>query len=127
MNFVVIDVETANHDLSSIRQVGIASFNDGLLRNSWESLVNPQDEFDPLCVSIHGIDAEKVRSSPSWAAVYSKVNSRLQGNIVAGQERSSKHRKAEALINQGQKIRIISESDFQRIAERRLVRLSDLS
>ena len=94
MNFVVIDVETANHDLSSIRQVGIASFNDGLLRNSWESLVNPQDEFDPLCVSIHGIDADKVRSSPSWEAIYSEVNSLLQGNIVAGQERSSKHRKA---------------------------------
>lgn len=83
MNFVVIDVETANHDLSSICQVGIASFHDGLLRNSWESLVNPQDEFDPICVSIHGIDADKVRSSPSWAAIYSEVNSLLQGNIVA--------------------------------------------
>ena len=36
---------------------------------------------------------------------------------LAGQERSTKHRKAEELINEGQKIRIISESDFQRIAE----------
>jgi DNA polymerase-3 subunit epsilon len=35
---------------------------------------------------------------------------------LADQERSSKHRKAEELINEGQKIRIISESDFQRIA-----------
>lgn len=43
---------------------------------------------------------------------------------LAGQERSSKHRKAEELINQGQKIRIISESDFQRIAEQRIVRLN---
>lgn len=43
---------------------------------------------------------------------------------LAGQERSSKHRKAEELINGGQKIRIISESDFQRIAEQRIVRLN---
>jgi DNA polymerase-3 subunit epsilon len=83
VNFVVIDVETANSDLSSICQVGIASFRDGVLHNSWESLVNPEDEFDPICVAIHGIDAEKVRSSPSWAAVYSEVSPLLQGNRVA--------------------------------------------
>ena len=83
MDFVVIDVETANHDLSSICQVGIASFRDGELHNSWESLVNPEDEFDPICVSIHGINAEKVRSSPTWAVVYSEVSPLLQGNIVA--------------------------------------------
>jgi DNA polymerase-3 subunit epsilon len=83
VNFVVIDVETANPDLSSICQVGVASFRDGGLHNSWESLVNPEDEFDPICVSIHGIDAEKVRASPSWAAVYSEVSALLDGNIVA--------------------------------------------
>ena len=34
---------------------------------------------------------------------------------LAGQERSTKQLKAEGLISEGQKIRIISESDFQRI------------
>ncbi len=43
---------------------------------------------------------------------------------LVGQEKSSKHRKAEELINESQKIRIISESDFQRIAEQRIVRLN---
>jgi DNA polymerase-3 subunit epsilon len=41
MDFVVIDVETANADLSSICQVGIASFREGDLADTWESLVNP--------------------------------------------------------------------------------------
>ncbi|MGH7866532.1 MAG: exonuclease domain-containing protein, partial [Candidatus Dormibacteraceae bacterium] len=82
MNFVVIDVETANCDLSSICQVGIASFSDGILHGIWESLVNPEDDFDPINVSIHGIDEEKVRFSPKWGVVYSKVSSLLQGNIV---------------------------------------------
>ena len=41
MDFVVIDVETANADLSSICQVGIASFRDGRLADSWVSLVEP--------------------------------------------------------------------------------------
>ena len=37
MNFVVIDVETANPDFSSTCQVGIAAFRDGVLHSSWES------------------------------------------------------------------------------------------
>jgi DNA polymerase III subunit epsilon len=34
---------------------------------------------------------------------------------LAGHEKSSKHRKAEELINRGQRIRIVGESDFKRI------------
>lgn len=82
MNFVVIDVETANPDLSSICQVGIAPFRDGILHDPWESLVNPRDHFDPINISIHGIDERDVRSAPDWPAVYSKVKPFLQGNVV---------------------------------------------
>jgi DNA polymerase III subunit epsilon len=82
VDFVVIDVETANSDLSSICQVGIASFSNGILHGAWESLVNPEDDFDPINVSIHGIDEEKVRFSPIWGLVYSKVRPLLQGSIV---------------------------------------------
>ncbi len=59
-------------DLSSICQVGIASFRDGRVHNLWESLVNPEDDFDPIDVSIYGIDEEDVQFSPNWTAVYSK-------------------------------------------------------
>ena len=82
LDFVAIDVETANADLSSICQVGVASFRDGKLHDQWKSLVNPEDEFDGINVSIHGIDEEKVRFSPIWSAVHPNVSVRLQGNIV---------------------------------------------
>ncbi len=82
MNFVAIDVETANADLSSICQVGIATFRDGALHSTWESLVNPKDHFDPINVSIHGIDESMVRHAPTWAAVFSVVDSLLRDNIA---------------------------------------------
>lgn len=82
MDFVAIDVETANSDLSSICQIGVACFSDGSLHSSWESLVNPQDFFDPINISIHGIDEETVRSSPTWDEVYFRVTLYLQGKIV---------------------------------------------
>ncbi len=82
MDFVVIDVETANADLSSICQVGIASFRDGSLADSWVSLVNPEDEFSPVNIAIHGIDENRVKDAPTWREVLPQVTSRSQGGIV---------------------------------------------
>src|SRR3954469_25310708 len=81
-DFVVIDVETANADLSSICQVGIASFRNGGLADAGVSLVNPEDEFDEINVSIHGIDEHQVKHAPTWAGVLPNVTSRLQNRIV---------------------------------------------
>jgi DNA polymerase-3 subunit epsilon len=83
VNFVVIDVETANPDFSSICQVGVAAFLDGTLHDTWESLVNPEDYFDELNVAIHGIDEKAVRSAPKWQAVYKLLAPWLQGQVVA--------------------------------------------
>jgi DNA polymerase III subunit epsilon len=82
MDFVVVDVETANELLSSICQVGIASFRNGEIEDAWVSLVNPEDYFSPLNVSIHGIDEEQVAAAPTWAQVFPQVGSRLLDQIV---------------------------------------------
>jgi DNA polymerase-3 subunit epsilon len=82
MDFVVIDVETANADLSSICQIGIASFRNGELAASWVSLVNPEDCFSAINVSIHGIDNWQVKDAPTWKEVFPQVVSRLQDRIA---------------------------------------------
>jgi DNA polymerase-3 subunit epsilon len=83
MNFVVIDVETANPNFASICQIGIAPFRDGIPERPRQWLVNPQDYFDPINVSIHGIDEDSVRDAPKWPEVYAAVAPFLTGNIVA--------------------------------------------
>jgi DNA polymerase-3 subunit epsilon len=55
MDFVALDFETANADLSSICQVGIAVFQDGEVVDTFSSLIDPDDYFDPINSSIHGI------------------------------------------------------------------------
>jgi len=82
MDFVAIDVETANTDLGSICQVGIAYFRDGSLADTWMSLVDPKDDFDAMNVSIHGIDEYRVKGSPTWTDVFPDVTSRLRDRIV---------------------------------------------
>ncbi|MBM9486560.1 hypothetical protein JBE38_11580 [Pseudomonas sp. ICBG1301] len=83
MDFTVIDVETANPNLASICQVGIAVFRDGKLHDTWSSLVNPNDYFHPMNVSVHGIDEAAIASAPSWADVYSQILPFVTGQIVA--------------------------------------------
>ncbi|PHN29461.1 exonuclease domain-containing protein [Pseudomonas sp. ICMP 460] len=83
MDFTVIDVETANPNLASICQVGIAVFRGGVLHESWSSLVNPYDYFHPMNVSVHGIDESMIASAPSWAEVYPRILPFVTGQIVA--------------------------------------------
>ena len=64
MNFVSLDVETANASLASICQIGIVHFDNGQIIDKWSSLIDPEDFFDYMNISIHGIDEDHVDGAP---------------------------------------------------------------
>ena len=82
LDFVAIDVETANADLASICQVGIAQFRNGELADEWKSYVDPEDFFDDINVSIHGIEQSTVRGSPTFVEIADPLWTRLKGNTI---------------------------------------------
>lgn len=69
MEFAAIDVETANADMGSICQVGLAVFEDGQLTSTWSSLIDPEDYFDEVNVSVHGIRPGMVKGKPTIAEI----------------------------------------------------------
>jgi len=69
MQFVAIDVETANPDMASICQIGLARYEQGLLTEEWKSYIDPEDYFDDINIFIHGIDESTVRGAPVLAQV----------------------------------------------------------
>lgn len=83
MDFIALDVETANPDLSSICQLGIAVFSEGRFVNFWQSLVNPEDEFDEVNMSVHGITGNSTRNAPTFPQIAEQVRSLLSQKIVA--------------------------------------------
>ena len=83
MDFVAIDVETANADLASICQIGIVAFENGSVKESWQSLVNPEDYFDGINTSIHRIDQHAVKQAPTFPRVYESVRKWLANAVVA--------------------------------------------
>jgi DNA polymerase-3 subunit epsilon len=82
MNFVAVDVETANADMASICSIGIAEFENGRLASEWYSLIDPQDYFARMNVSIHGIEEDMVVGAPTFAEVSDVLHDMLGDGIV---------------------------------------------
>ena len=82
LTFNTIDVETANADRASICQIGIVQVRNGKIVDTWQSLVNPEDWFDPWNVSVHGLDESDVRNSPTLPDVCSELHKRLHGSLL---------------------------------------------
>lgn len=82
MDFVAIDVETANSNMASICQIGVASFSTGGLVDEWKTYVDPEDFFDPVNVHIHGITRETVADAPTLPGIAEALLSRLDEHVA---------------------------------------------
>lgn len=82
MSFIAIDVETANTDLSSICQIGLVKYINGILVDEWKTFVNPEDYFDGFNVSIHGINQSTVKNSPIFPELFDTLKSYLENEVV---------------------------------------------
>ncbi len=98
MDFVAIDVETANADLASICQIGLVKCANGALAEEWKTYVDPEDYFDGMNVSIHGIDEVVVSGAPKFPELAETLRSYLEGPVVVCHthfDRLAMHRAAE--------------------------------
>lgn len=82
MRFIAIDVETANADMASICQIGIAVFSEGKVIEEWSTLIDPEDYFDGMNIYIHGIDESMVKGKPTLPAVLSDLRAFMEDNVV---------------------------------------------
>jgi len=82
LDFVAIDVETANSRYHSICQVGVARYLAGVLVEEWRSYVDPKQLFDPVNNAIHGLTPEIVQGAPTFKRLAPALNDWLAGAIV---------------------------------------------
>jgi DNA polymerase-3 subunit epsilon len=82
MRFYSLDVETANPDQSTICQIGIGVWNDGMLVDTWSSFIDPQDFFHWKNTKIHGINSRMVQRKPTLPRVYPVLRQMLENSIV---------------------------------------------
>ncbi|RZL78268.1 MAG: transposase [Sphingomonas sp.] len=81
-DFVVIDVETACSRVSSICQVGIVGFKNGVEMFEYETLVDPLDRFSSFNTRIHGITGDHVLGAPTFGDIHAAIDGHLAGRIT---------------------------------------------
>lgn len=105
LDFISIDLETANPNPWSICQVGVAEFANGALAAEWMTYVDPEERFNRDNVAIHGITGAAVRGWPKLAEVADGLRELLEGRIV---------------VSHSQFDRVALEQAFDRLAIERL-------
>jgi len=74
MKYVAIDFETANNDPTSACSVGLAKMENGILIDSYYSLILPPSRyFSPMNISIHGIYPDDVAHAPEFDQIWPEI------------------------------------------------------
>ncbi|MGY4178369.1 DNA polymerase-3 subunit epsilon [Bradyrhizobium sp. USDA 4518] len=81
-DFIALDVETANSDFASICSIGLVHFRGGEIFKSLTILVDPEDDFSPANIAIHGIKPEDVAGRPTMAAVFPVIGNALRDTAI---------------------------------------------
>ena len=118
LDFVVVDVETACSRVSSICQIGIVDFKDGVEVFEYETLVDPRDRFSPFNTRIHGITCDHVVGSPTFGDIHAAVDGHLAGRITVAHSFFDKGALGAACAVHGRSIIGTTWLDSVRVARR---------
>lgn len=73
MDFVAFDFETADYASSAPCSLGLAIVKDGKIVDVLNYLINPETEFSPYSIKVHGITPEAVHDAPTFPNVWAEV------------------------------------------------------
>lgn len=119
--FVIVDIETANPNITSICQIAIVTYENGQIIDEWHTLINPKTYFHYMNVAIHGIDERTVKNAPTLSDVADTIKAKFADNIICSYgafDRSSLTRIFPELSNQWLDIvRVVRRSWNQEFAK----------
>ena len=80
--FTAIDVETPNRYSRSICSIGLVHVDEAGEPIRLHYLVNPEDDFDGINISIHGIRPEYVENEPTLATIWPEIEPYFSDGLV---------------------------------------------
>lgn len=79
-DFAAIDFETANSEPTSVCSVGVVIVRDGVVADTFYSLIKPVPEYyDFWCSQVHGLTESDTRRAPVFPEVWAEIAPRLEG------------------------------------------------
>lgn len=80
--YIIFDVETPNRANNRMSAIGITMINDGIVADSFFSLVNPETHFDYFNTQLTGISAETVQCAPNFAVLWEQIEPIMSSGIL---------------------------------------------
>ena len=80
--FIVFDVETPNRMNNRMSAVGITVIEDGVITDSFYSLVNPETSFDYFNIQLTGISEETVADAPVFPEVWKQIEPLMSSGLL---------------------------------------------
>jgi len=68
--------------MASVCALGLVHFKDGQVFKNLSTLIDPEDEFDGINISIHGIHPEDVVGKPTMKTIYPALQTHLENCVV---------------------------------------------
>ncbi len=79
-DFAAIDFETANYERTSVCSVGIVIVRDGMIVDSFYSLIQPEPNYYKYwCTQVHGLCREDTENAPVFPDVWAKIEPQIEG------------------------------------------------
>lgn len=79
-DFAAIDFETANSKRSSVCSVGIVIVKNGIIKDTFYSLVNPEPNYyNYFCTQVHGLTQKDTENAPSFPEVWKQIEPLIDG------------------------------------------------
>lgn len=82
MRFAAFDVETPNSANDRMSSIGVTILEDGIIRDQFYSLVNPQCRFDSFNISLTGITPYMAVRSPTFPDVWERLRPFLDHTVL---------------------------------------------
>ncbi len=81
-DYITFDFETANETVGSICQIGVAVVKNGKVTDTYSQLVDPEEPFDGVNISVHGITAEDVEGHPTYPEAIKSYTNLFNQNLA---------------------------------------------
>lgn len=82
MDYIAIDFETANANLTSACSIGIVAITNDKIVFEKEYLINPEEEFSYFNILIHGITADQVKEEKTFDKLWPEIQHFFQDTLV---------------------------------------------
>lgn len=80
--YIAFDVETPNRLNHRMSAIGISVIEDGRITGEFDSLVDPETDFDPFNTWLTGIDEYAVRGAPTFPELWPVIEPILSSGIL---------------------------------------------